>query len=64
VKQVVQQSLAHWKGDPDLASVHDPPALDILPDRERATWQTPWRDVDELAKRLATMGRDPKRRST
>ncbi len=37
----------------DLASVRDAPALDHLADNERAAWQALWRDVDELAKRVA-----------
>jgi len=53
VKQTTQQRLAHWWRDPDLASVRDPQALDRLGDNERAAWQALWRDVDELAKRLA-----------
>jgi tetratricopeptide (TPR) repeat protein len=53
VKQTIQQRLTHWKRDPVLASVRDPQALDRLADNERAAWQALWRDVDELAKRLA-----------
>jgi tetratricopeptide (TPR) repeat protein len=52
VKQAIQQRLAHWRQDPDLASLRDPQALDRLPDDERAAWQALWRDVDELAKRV------------
>lgn len=52
--KMIQQRLAHWRRDPDLASVRDPPALDHLPDNERAAWQALWRDVDDLAKRVAT----------
>jgi tetratricopeptide (TPR) repeat protein len=58
VKQAVQQRLAHWRQDPDLASVRDPQALDRLPENERASWQALWRDVDELAKKVEpTQGR-------
>jgi serine/threonine-protein kinase len=53
VNQSIQQTLAHWRRDPDLASVRDPLALDRLSDNERAAWQALWRDVDELAKRVA-----------
>ncbi len=53
VNQSIQQTLAHWRRDPDLASVRDPQALDHLPEDERAAWQALWRDVDELAKRAA-----------
>ena len=58
VKQAVQQRLAHWRQDPDLASVRDPQALDRLPENERAAWRALWRDVDELAKKAEpTQGR-------
>ncbi len=53
VNQSIQQTLAHWRRDPDLASVRDPQALDHLSEDERAAWQALWRDVDELAKRGA-----------
>jgi Flp pilus assembly protein TadD len=53
VKQTIQQRLAHWRRDPDLASVRDPQALDRLADNDRAAWQALWHDVDELAKRVA-----------
>jgi tetratricopeptide (TPR) repeat protein len=52
-KQFIQQQLTHWRSDPDLASVRDPAALDRLTDNERAAWQALWRDVDELANRVA-----------
>jgi hypothetical protein len=52
-EQLIQQRLTHWRRDPDLESVRDPAALDRLPDNERAAWQALWRDVDELAKRVA-----------
>jgi tetratricopeptide (TPR) repeat protein len=54
LKQVIQQRLAHWRTDSDLASVREPQALDRLHEDERAEWQALWRDVDELAKRVAT----------
>jgi Tfp pilus assembly protein PilF len=53
VKQAVRQRLRHWQTDTDLASVRDRPALDRLPENERAAWQALWRDVEQLAKRLA-----------
>jgi tetratricopeptide (TPR) repeat protein len=53
VKRMIQQQLANWHRDPNLAPVRDPQALDRLPDDERAAWQALWRDVDELAKQLA-----------
>ena len=51
--KMIQQKLAYWHRDPDLASVRDRAALDRLADNERAAWQALWRDVDELAKRVA-----------
>jgi serine/threonine-protein kinase len=51
VKRAIQQRLAHWQHDPDLASVRDRPALDRLPDNERAAWQALWADVAALLKR-------------
>ena len=51
--KAIQQRLTHWRGDPNLISVRDSSALDHLPDNEHAPWQSLWRDVDELAKRLA-----------
>jgi hypothetical protein len=33
--------------------VRDPQMLARLPDNERAAWQALWRDVDELATRVA-----------
>jgi hypothetical protein len=53
VKQAIQQRLAHWQRDPDLASVRDPKALDRLAEAERAAWEALWHDVDELLTRLA-----------
>jgi serine/threonine-protein kinase len=53
VKQAIQQRLAHWRGDPDLASVREPQALDRLPENERAAWRALWREMDELLKRVA-----------
>jgi tetratricopeptide (TPR) repeat protein len=50
--KAIQQRLAHWRSDADLAAVRDPSALDRLADNERAAWQSLWRDVDELAKRM------------
>lgn len=51
--KTILQQLTHWRSDPDLASVRDPQTLDRLPENERAGWQALWRDVDELAKRVA-----------
>jgi hypothetical protein len=51
----IQQRLTHWRDDPDLASLRDPQALNLLADDERAAWQALWRDVDELLKRMGKM---------
>ncbi len=63
--QMIQQQMAHWRRDPDLASVRDAAALDRLAAHERAAWQALWRDVDELAKRVAKQdkaGEKPEKR--
>jgi serine/threonine-protein kinase len=52
MKLTIQQRLAHWRRDPDLASVRDPQSLDCLPDNERLAWQALWREVEESARRL------------
>jgi serine/threonine-protein kinase len=52
MQQMVRQQLAHWRRDPDLASVRDDKALSRLPENERAAWQALWRDADQLARRL------------
>ena len=51
VTQAIQERLAHWRRDPDLASVRYPQTIDRLPENERAAWRALWRDVDELAKK-------------
>jgi Flp pilus assembly protein TadD/serine/threonine protein kinase len=50
--RAIQQRLAHWQKDPDLASVRDRAALDRLPDNECTAWQALWRDVAVLLERL------------
>jgi serine/threonine-protein kinase len=62
LKQSIRQRLAHWRDDPDLASVRDPERFGRLADDERAAWQALWREVDELAKRLAEKDEPPKGR--
>jgi hypothetical protein len=57
LNKAVQQRLQHWRDDPDLVSVHDPSALDRLPDNDRAAWQALWHDGDALAKRVAGQDR-------
>jgi hypothetical protein len=41
----VQQTLRHWRADPDLAGLRDETALAKLSDPERQTWRTFWADV-------------------
>ena len=55
--KIIHQRLTHWRGDPDLASLRESSSLDRLPDNERAAWQALWREVDELAKRVAMRDR-------
>jgi serine/threonine-protein kinase len=62
LKQTIQRQLNHWRRDPDLASVRDLEALDRLAENERAHWQALWRDVDELAKRVAEKDKPTKGR--
>jgi serine/threonine-protein kinase len=61
-KQAIHQWLVHWQRDTDLVSVRDHPALDRRAEAERAAWQALWRDVDELAKRVAKKGEPTKGR--
>ncbi|MGC8639779.1 MAG: tetratricopeptide repeat protein, partial [Isosphaeraceae bacterium] len=50
-RQLVAQTLQHWKGDPDLARVRDEAALVRLPQAERKAWQAFWADVALLLRR-------------
>jgi hypothetical protein len=59
LKQTIQRRLAHWRNDPDLASVRDPKALDRLAEDERAAWRALWRDVGDLAARLTKADGSP-----
>jgi eukaryotic-like serine/threonine-protein kinase len=60
LKQEIHQRLTHWRSDPDFASVRERIALQRLPEHERAAWQALWRDVDAMAKRLATADKSNK----
>jgi hypothetical protein len=51
VKRAIQQRLAHWQRDPDLAGLRDKAALDKLPEAERDAWQRLWADVEALLQR-------------
>jgi hypothetical protein len=45
-----------------IDSVRNPSSLDRLPANERNAWQLLWRDVDELAERLAKQDKPTKGR--
>lgn len=51
-RQEVQQEMARWRRDNDLAGVRDPKPLGELPEEERKEWRQFWSDVDVLASRL------------
>jgi hypothetical protein len=57
LRREVRRRLTHWQADPDLAAVRSREGLDRLPQAERAAWQALWRDVAELAKRVAEKDR-------
>ena len=48
---VIQQKLAHWQKDGDLASLRGTADIDKLPEAEREPWRKLWADVDALLKR-------------
>jgi serine/threonine-protein kinase len=47
-RAAVQQTLAHWQKDSDLAGIRDKPALVKLPAEERAAFAELWADVATL----------------
>ena len=47
----VQQILAQWRVERDLARVRDPDALAKLPEVEQKAWRALWTEVDALEKR-------------
>jgi tetratricopeptide (TPR) repeat protein/serine/threonine protein kinase len=49
----VLQTMQHWQGDADFASVRGPEALARLPEAERPQWQELWQEVAALQKRAA-----------
>ena len=51
-ERAIQQRLAHWRGDPDLAFVRDRATLDTLPKAERMAWHLLWDDVEALLRRV------------
>jgi serine/threonine-protein kinase len=50
-KGLVEKNLMRWQGDPGLAGLRDPTALDKLPSAERQECRSLWREVDALLKR-------------
>jgi serine/threonine-protein kinase len=50
----VQNSLAHWRADPDLAGLREPGALDNLPTDERREWLALWEEVAAVLTRART----------
>jgi hypothetical protein len=52
LQQAVQQRLAHWQQDADLAWVRGPQALARLDDDERQQWQKLWQDVAALLRKV------------
>ena len=51
-RQAVQQTLAHWKTDTDLAGIRDDAELARLPEAERAACKRLWKDVDGVLARV------------
>lgn len=52
-RELVKQTLAHWRADPDLAALREPELLDTLPSPERDECNAIWTDAEILAKRLS-----------
>jgi serine/threonine-protein kinase len=50
-RQLVSQTLQHWKADPDLAGIRDEPALAKLPADEPKACRALWAEVDALLKK-------------
>jgi eukaryotic-like serine/threonine-protein kinase len=51
-RQLVQQRLARWQQDTDLATLRDEKALAALPEKERMAWRQLWADVAALRKKV------------
>jgi serine/threonine-protein kinase len=51
-KKAVADRLRGWQRAGDFASVHDPAALDRLPDEERRQWRQFWDDVAALLRKI------------
>jgi tetratricopeptide (TPR) repeat protein len=46
--QEIRERLAHWKKDPNLASVRDPACLAAMSPSDRKAWEALWADVDTV----------------
>jgi tetratricopeptide (TPR) repeat protein len=53
-RQLVIQTLEHWRVDSDLDGIRGADALAKLPDAERGAWRSLWADVDSLLARART----------
>ena len=51
VRQVISQTLQHWKADTDLVGIRDPAALAKLPSDEQKAFAALWAKVDALLKK-------------
>jgi serine/threonine-protein kinase len=49
-----RQTLTRWRGDPDLARLREPDALEKLSVEERDEWLTLWKEVDALRNRTTS----------
>jgi hypothetical protein len=49
--ELVRRTLTKWRGEPDLAGLREPGALDRLPAEERKEWSALWAEIDALLNR-------------
>jgi uncharacterized membrane protein len=57
----VQGTLAHWRQDPDLASVRGEAALAKLPADEQPGWRQLWADVEQTLARAREENKRPEK---
>jgi hypothetical protein len=55
-KSSANQTLQHWKTDPDLAGIRDVEALKRLPEDEQKSLRAFWTNVDATLERASTAG--------
>jgi tetratricopeptide (TPR) repeat protein len=60
-RAAVQQTLEHWKQDPDLASVRGDAALAKLPADEQPGWRQLWADVEKTLARARQENPQPEK---